>query len=141
MSVELKPMKLWRVEVGGMDCGIVNARSRSAAIADAWRSDAFSSYSFKDFITQLRPRAYRCAAAPQPDGYDYIRRTYGINPKIGQRVRLRNENGWSGKEGVVLYPGPSTAHVHVLVDGQKYPVIVHPANVELLVRGPDHAHI
>lgn len=125
-------MRLYAIEVDRYGCGYVNARSRSGAVYSAFLSDAFSSYSFKEFLQHLKPKARLAAQAPADDGYGYVRRAYGVDPKIGQRVRLRHEGRSSGREGVVLYPGASTAHVLTLLDGDKEPVIVHPMNVELL---------
>lgn len=130
-----RPMRLYRVTLHdgpGQDyVSLHHGRTRSAAIYDAFL-DMDSSNSFAEFLKWYKPSAVLAAQYPQPDGYDYIRRAYGVDPRVGQRCALRNEHDWTGKEGVVLYPGTSTAHVHVLVDGQKHHSIVHPANVVML---------
>jgi hypothetical protein len=123
---------IYAVTVNGFPPYDLTARSPAAA-----RYEAFLSYSecrdvsFRDFI---RICAVRRTEQPVIDGYGYVRRAYGVNPKIGQRVRLRNEgSAWNGKEGVVLYPNrQSTASVHVAMPGIKHPLLVHPDNVELL---------
>lgn len=128
---DTRPMRLWDVTVEGYGTSPVYARSRAAAIYQAFLSDAFSSYRFGQFIRIARARAR--PTTPEPDGYDYVRRNYNLDCKVGQRCRIKNEGpSWNGKEGVVLYPGPSTAHVHILVDGMDHISHVHPYSVELL---------
>jgi len=107
-----------------------SAKSPAAARAMAWR-DVNSAWeiSFKDFLRIARLRA---CPVPADDGYGYVRRNYGVDPKVGARVRLVNEGSSSGLEGEVIYPGPSTAHVHVMLDGRKHHSIVHPSNVQLI---------
>lgn len=129
--------KRWRtyaVTVDGFEQPMtVSARSTSAARYDAWLSvsEFWGDLSFRDFLGMAQVRS--CAPPSRDkDGYGYVRRAYGVDPTIGQRVRLKNEHTSSGLEGEVVYPGPSTAHVHVVIDGRDHAVSVHPMNVELL---------
>lgn len=103
----------------------------------AVRASAYSSYAecrqvtFKDFLRIVRVR--RCPV-PDNDGYDYVRRAYGVDPKVGQRCRLVNEGPSTGEVGEIIYPGLTTASIHVIVDGRTFAVRVHPMNVELLAQ-------
>jgi hypothetical protein len=130
--------RLYRVEI---DTGrqvwssLHHGRSPSAAVYDAFL-DTDLNCTFGDYLKAYKPRARLAGAYPAPDGYDYVRRAYGVDPRIGQRVRLCNEASLSGKEGVVLYPGTSSAYVHVLLDGEKSASHVHPSNVTLLDNAP-----
>lgn len=131
-----KPWPLFEIEVWtGREYQVCTrtARSRSAA-----RFDVFRSYSecwdvsFRDFLRVCRVRTITARLNASADGYQYVRSAYGVDPTIGQRVTLKNEGPSSGKQGTVLYPNKaSTAYVHVILDGEKHPVVVHPLNVEL----------
>lgn len=63
--------------------------------------------------------------------YDYVRRTYGVDPQVGQRVRhseLRANN-----EGKVAPMDESCAHyVMVKFDGRDEPAPCHPTALEYL---------
>jgi hypothetical protein len=52
--------------------------------------------------------------------YDYIRRTYGVDPKVGQRITM------SGKPGVIVRPQGDPQYLAVRFDGQKHASPVHP---------------
>ena len=118
------------MEVNGYGSEVYTAPTASKALYEAYLSHEFSRFGFGQFMRIARAR--RCDA-PSVDGYDYIRRAYGVSPTVGQRCRLRNEGkDWEGKEGTVLYPGRSTAHVRIIMDDMKNPIIVHPLNVELM---------
>lgn len=126
-------MRTYEVTVtmgSGLHASVYSAKSAAAARAEAWRNftSAFDC-TFKDFLRISRVRG---CDVPKDDGYGYVRRNYGVDPKVGQRVRLRHEGPSTGLEGEVLYPGRSTAHVHVLLDGRDHRCIVHPDNIELL---------
>lgn len=110
----------------------VSAPTASKARYDKWLDFTdVNGCTFKEFLKISHVRT--CDAPPrESDGYGYVRRAYSVDPTIGQRVRLRNEGRSSGLEGEVVYPGPSTAHVHVAIDGRDHAVPVHPMNVELL---------
>ena len=122
-------LRLYSVELQGLGaCSPVNARSPAAAKAEVWRSDVFRDMTFGDFLTHYRPKV-RLAAVPAPDGYDYVRRAYGLDVKVGQRVLVNDGPGLRDALGTVLYPGRSTAHVIVALDGWAQPARVHPSSV------------
>jgi hypothetical protein len=52
--------------------------------------------------------------------YDYIRRTYGVDPKPGQRITM------DGKPGVIVRPVGDPQYLNVRFDGQKHTNNVHP---------------
>jgi len=52
--------------------------------------------------------------------YAYIRRAYGVNPKVGQRITM------NGKPGVIVKPRGDPQYLFVRFDGQKHAVNVHP---------------
>ena len=120
----------YAVKVEGFDEKTYSAMSASKARAECWRdyTSAFD-ISFKEFLKISR--VYKCGLPPT-DGYDYIRRAYGVDPKVGQRVRLKDEGSYTGREGEVAYPGETTAHVHVLLDGEKHVSHVHPNSIEVI---------
>jgi len=120
-------VRTFEVTVRGFPPNTYSASSAGRARADAWRSfsEAFEC-TFRDF---LRISTVRSCGVPADDGYGYIRRAYGFPFKVGDRVGFRDEPGLQGKEGVVGYPGPHTAHVHVWLDGAKHASIVHPSSV------------
>lgn len=120
---------MFDVDVTGYGVATVTAPSRGRALADSWRCDAFGHISFKDFLRMAR--AHVRPAPPADDGYEYVRRVYGVNPTIGQRCYLVDHEGKRGHSGVVLYPGKSTAHIHVLIDGAAA-TWVHPEGIELI---------
>lgn len=123
-------MRTYSVTVEGFPSVVYSARSPAKARSKAWQhySSAFDC-SFKNF---LRISRVRSCGVPADDGYAYVRRTYGVDPKVGDRVRLVNEGQASGQEGEVVYPGQSTAHVHVLLDGREHVSIVHPMSIEFV---------
>lgn len=126
--------KIYEVEVSGYGTAIHTGKSSGQARAEAFRSDAFSHLTFRQFLGISRVRRVRTPLTD--DGYGYVRRAYDVSPHIGQRVRLQNEGSyWNGRLGTVIYPGPSTAHVRVVMDGESIPVSVHPLNVVLLEEG------
>lgn len=119
----------YSITVDGHPPFVLGAASRGKALASA-----FASYTehyrckFGEFLRICRVR--RCEV-PENDGYDYVRRVYDVHPTVGQRVTLINENSSTGEQGVVVYPGKSTASVHVVIDGRDFAVRVHPSNVQL----------
>lgn len=52
--------------------------------------------------------------------YDYIRRTYGVDPKVGQAITM------DGKLGTIIRPQGDPAYLRVRFEGQKHAVNVHP---------------
>lgn len=127
----------WRtfeISVAGFDPFTLSAASRSKARYDAWQRfrEPYPDVTFGEFVSRCRVRG---CTVPQPDGYDYVRRNYGVDVRPGQRVRLKNEGPtFNGREGLVIYPGRSTAMIHLVLDGASNSTIVHPLDVE-----PAHA--
>lgn len=118
-------------------CGRDVPATYSALTASKAMYQAFLDYSecwqctFQAFLKIAKVRSINPSHVP--DGYDYVRRAYGLNPRIGQRCRLKDEGESSGLVGEIVHPGStSTAHVHVVLDGRDYAVCVHPSSVELL---------
>ena len=127
-------LKLYDVTIPGYGTSALYGKSAGNAKANAWRCDSFGHMNFMDFL-KLGVSAKLRKEPPKPDGYDYIRRAYGVDVRIGQKVSLRNESAsWNGKIGEVMYPGRSTASVHVMMDGYDRPIIVHPSNI---IQEPD----
>jgi hypothetical protein len=106
--------------------GMTHGKVRAAAF-DSYRECRYGA-KFSDFMRLCKVRV---CETPANDGYDYVRRNYGVDPKVGQRVELVNEGRTDSERvaGVVVYPGLSTASVHVVVDGRDFAVRVHPTNV------------
>lgn len=130
-AAQAKPWRHWWVSVSLDQPFLVAAPTRGRAMADSFSRyrEVSQDTTFGDF---LRMATVRLAPAPAEDGYDYVRRNYGVDPRIGGRVRLVDEGSFSGRAGQIVYPGRSTAYVHVVLDGQAFSSIVHPSNVELL---------
>lgn len=61
--------------------------------------------------------------------YDYVKRAYGVDPRVGQRVRHTEID----KQGTIAREGRSNQH-HVMVrfDGQRHPSPCHPTALEYL---------
>lgn len=60
--------------------------------------------------------------------YDYAKRTYGVNPVVGERIR----HHVGGKEGVIVGERSPNHYVHVLFDGGKHPLPCHPTEMDYL---------
>lgn len=61
--------------------------------------------------------------------YDYVRRTYGVDPKVGQRVRHTEIDRY----GVITPENKGFGHyVRVRFDGRKYADNCHPTALEYL---------
>lgn len=111
---------------------MVSAASRSKAIYQSYLefSDAWPC-SFREFLGLVKARQ---TSGCHDDGYGYVRRAYGVDPRIGATVELVNEHDWTGKQGEVVHPGKSTtAYVHVAFPGVKHSLAVHPLNVRLIL--------
>lgn len=52
--------------------------------------------------------------------YAYIRRHYGVAPRVGQRITM------NGKPGTIIRPRGDPAHLRVRFDGQRHTSNVHP---------------
>ena len=130
-------MRTYEVTVDGFPPVIYSAASSGKARTRAWHdfNNAFDC-TFKNF---LRISRVRICPPPKDDGYDYVRRNYGVDPRIGKRVRLINEGPMTGKEGEIVYPGRSTAHVHVILDGRDFASSVHPLSIEFIQEAPQAA--
>lgn len=126
-------MKTYAVTVDGFGDKIYTAVTPGKARAEAWRdfTSAFEC-TFREF---LNISAVRRCGAPADDGYAYVRRNYGVPVKVGQTVKIINEGRISGTTGVVVYPGESTAYVHVACDGYDGPLRVHPMSIEIISGG------
>lgn len=122
--------KTFKIELAGHEAYVATAASRAKARVQAFHSyrEQYQCEKFGSFMRRIR---ITICETPQNDGYDYVRRNYGVDPKVGQRVTLINEGGSSGQSGFVIYPGLSTASVHVVIDGRDFAVRVHPMNVDL----------
>ena len=126
--------KLYEVTVaydGYSATSTYSAASRSRAVYQAFLdySDAWT-ITFRWFLGVARVRRVQIAA---DDGYSYVRRAYGVDPKIGATVELVNEGTWSGRRGEIVHPGSrSTAYVHVAFPGIKHALSCHPSSVRIL---------
>jgi len=129
-SATAKPVRLYEVTVsmwGQSYMRPVSARSPAAARYRAYL-DADLSMPFREYLRAASVRL--SAGSPADDGYGYIRRAYKVDPRIGQRVTLRNEGkDWEGREGEIVYPGASRQYVHVMFDDLDNPVVVHPLSI------------
>lgn len=56
----------------------------------------------------------------RPAPYAYIRRAYGVEPKVGQRITM------DGKPGFIIRPQGDPQYLRVRFDGQKHASDVHP---------------
>lgn len=54
--------------------------------------------------------------------YDYIRRTYRVDPKVGQRITHY------GKPATIIRPAGDPHYLNVRFDGQKHSSNVHPTD-------------
>lgn len=59
--------------------------------------------------------------------YEYIRKYYGVNPQVGQRVRVPD-----GKIGIIQPVEGDPQYLDVRFNGQQHTVPVHPTDVEYL---------
>lgn len=122
--------RTYKIQLDGHDPYVMSAPSRSKARYHSFGSyrEHYNGETFSNFMRRCRVTV---CPTPANDGYDYVRRNYGVDPQVGQRASLINEGPSTGQAGVVIYPGPSTASVHVVIDGRDFPVRVHPMNVQL----------
>lgn len=90
-------------------------------LSDAWN------ITFRDF---LRISRVRKVSMPADAGYAYIKRAYGVDLRAGQRVKITGEGpDLEGRGATVVYPGDTTAHAHVLIDGIERVSIIHPFSI------------
>jgi hypothetical protein len=52
--------------------------------------------------------------------YNYIRRAYSVDPRVGQRITM------DGKPGTIIRPQGDPQYLNVRFDGQKHGSNVHP---------------
>lgn len=101
------PLKRWDVSVrwssGAITTEVITARSRGAALAEAWRSDAFSGSTFGEFIKFARARR-----APEPASW-------------GEPCTV------NGKPA--FYLGCDGQYVHLCLADQKHVSFAHPSEV------------
>lgn len=61
--------------------------------------------------------------------YEYIKRTYPVTPKVGERVKHHATK----KEGTISREDRSASHyVQVLFDGEAHPLPCHPTEMDYL---------
>ncbi|MGR4927230.1 hypothetical protein ACIPUD_10490 [Bradyrhizobium sp. CAR08] len=61
--------------------------------------------------------------------YDYIQRTYGVTPIVGERIKHHVVT----KGGTITKEDPSASHyVQVLFDGDRHPLPCHPTEMDYL---------
>jgi membrane protein implicated in regulation of membrane protease activity len=61
--------------------------------------------------------------------YDYVKRTYGVDPRVGQRVMHQVTK----RDGTIAREDLSAAHyVQVRFDGQRWNVSCHPKELDYL---------
>lgn len=109
----------------------LSAATRSRAVYQAFLdySDVWT-ISFRDFLPLVRARRISACA---DDGYGYVRRAYGVNPRIGAVVEMVNEGDWSGRRGQIVHPGKSTtAYVHVAFAGIRHALACHPNSIRII---------
>lgn len=58
--------------------------------------------------------------------YDYVRKTYGVDPRIGQRVR----HTITGHLGTVVISRTSLHYVRVVFDGERRRAFCHPTELD-----------
>lgn len=124
----------WRcylITAKGYDPFVQAAPTRGKALSESWGryKEVNPDASYREFLGRVSARV---TPTPRPDGYDYVRRNYDVDVAVGGRVRLKDEGRLTGREGEVVYPGVSTAHVHVVLDGEAEVCRVHPQSVEVL---------
>ena len=61
-----------------------------------------------------------------PLPYAYVRRAYGVNPGIGQRVRHTE----TGRLGTIAKPHGDTQYVRVRFDGDERIMNAHPTSLD-----------
>lgn len=116
-------LKHFEVEAGGYPPHSVTALTASKARMQVFRihQDAFGC-TFREFLAH-RVKVRRAADAPlEPHVYSYIRRCYGLDVRVGQRVLA------DGKPGEVALPG-NGPYVYVLRDGEGQVFPYHPNEV------------
>lgn len=69
--------------------------------------------------------------------YEYVRKTYGVNPVPGARVRFTETNrGGQSTLGTIARRKSYDHHVYVLFDGEKHPMPCHPTSLDYSPKEP-----
>lgn len=116
---------------------VYSARTPVEARYQAWLdfSDVFSGVKFREFLSISEVRV---SAEPlRSDGYEYIRKAYGVDPRVGQRVEF-GRPGEEPKRGTILYPSAtSSAYLIIGLDGKRgrYPFHPREPGLRLLEEG------
>lgn len=123
--------RFWLVTVDGYGQSEIFARSRGKALADAWRCDAFSHVTFKQFLSMAKATtgSQHGDSLFEGDGYAYVRRAYpdSYNPKLGERINAE------GTIGTVVAPeGGHACYVHFVSDASNSVRVCHPMGVTTL---------
>lgn len=66
-----------------------------------------------------------------PDGYGYLRKRYGVNPRVGAQVKLHD-----GSRGTVVPAAGSFSSLHVVREGTRAVGLFHPRDIEWLPEPP-----
>lgn len=67
---------------------------------------------------------------PKEEPYAYVKRFYGVNPRIGGRVVMIGGPAKDrAKTGVIVRKRAYDHYVHVKFDGSKFDVPVHPLDL------------
>ncbi len=135
LDADIEPLwNLYEVTVTAGDyvaTSTLSAATRSRAVYQAFLdySDVWT-ISFRDFLSMVRARRVSTCAY---DGYAYVRRAYGVDPRIGAEVELFDEGDWTGKRGQIVHPGKSTtAYVHVVFHGIAHAMPCHPRSIRMI---------
>lgn len=125
--------RIWRtyaVSLFNRPAVTIAARSRSAARWEAI-SQTRDCWDF-DVRDALRSARVTPCDGPEVDGYDYVRRAYGVPVRLGAQVRDLTPGG-RADVGSVVYPNKtSTAYIHAAFPGCRDALIFHPNEVEFL---------
>ena len=71
--------------------------------------------------------------------YEYVKKTYGVQPEVGMRVTFTEEGTIAnGKRGVIVAKRCYDHYVHVRFDGTNYATPCHPLGLEY--RAPEATH-
>ena len=124
----VKTWKLYSVSIPGFGREIVHALSKQAALREARNCEAFCSMT----LTQFRQIAiaYLIREPLAEDGYEYIRRQYGVEVRVHRRCWVKDtKSPHYGKIGSVLYAGRSANRVRIVVEGNDNPLHFHPTEI------------
>jgi hypothetical protein len=124
----VRTWKLYSVSVSGFGREIIHALSKQAAVREARQCEAFRAMTMTQF-SQIAT-VYRITEPLADDGYEYIRKQFGIEVRIHRRCWVKDTRSpHYGKIGNVLYAGRSTSRVRVAFEGQDKPLNFHPLEI------------